>query len=542
MINCSFVKKLLFLLSVIILASCDTDYKGLGANIVGTDLHNGLVKYDVPVVAYDRPTGDAQTNSLLLNSLGTYNSPVFGTTKAHYVTQLQLQIENPAIGNNPVVDSVWIYLPYYSKLQEVGDDGVSTYSLDSVYGDATAKFKLSIRRNGYFLREADPSSGGTETQRYFSGQKDLFDSYAGESILAEGVPSIDFGFDASEVTRTAQYTDDEGNLQSADAEVLAPGMFQYLNKDFFQQWILEAPAGKLASNNVFKDYLRGIYFEAEQIGTNSIMGMPRFSEGYITIIYKQDDLDSDGNQQTDDTGAVLRESRSITLKLGPVGVNLFENDFNSNYADAINTSDPVSGDDKLYIKGGNGSMAFIDLNQAGLDALKAENIGQKVLINEANLSFFIDKETMAGAKEPFRVYLYDVNNERPLYDYYVDVTTSTTFPKYSRYIHGGIIEVDSDKKGVRYKIRVTDHVNNIINKDSTNVKLGLVVTESINITGNSRLKNVFTETDATGNPVEVEVVPAASVMHPFGTVLYGGGTAVPEDKRIKLEIFYTKPE
>jgi hypothetical protein len=30
-------------------------------------------------------------------------------------------------------------------------------------------------------------------------------------------------------------------------------------------------------------------------------------------------------------------------------------------------------------------------------------------------------------------------------------------------------------------------------------------------------------------------------MSPLGTILYGSATAVPEDKRLKLEIYYTKP-
>jgi len=37
-------------------------------------------------------------------------------------------------------------------------------------------------------------------------------------------------------------------------------------------------------------------------------------------------------------------------------------------------------------------------------------------------------------------------------------------------------------------------------------------------------------------------VPVSSVVHPFGTILYGNNPAVPEEKRARLEIFYTKPE
>nr|MBP6460351.1 DUF4270 family protein [Crocinitomicaceae bacterium] len=36
-------------------------------------------------------------------------------------------------------------------------------------------------------------------------------------------------------------------------------------------------------------------------------------------------------------------------------------------------------------------------------------------------------------------------------------------------------------------------------------------------------------------------LPKASVMNPLGTILYGSHPSVPEDKRVKLQIYYTKP-
>jgi hypothetical protein len=39
----------------------------------------------------------------------------------------------------------------------------------------------------------------------------------------------------------------------------------------------------------------------------------------------------------------------------------------------------------------------------------------------------------------------------------------------------------------------------------------------------------------------ISQAPRASVMNPLGTIIYGGTSTVPEDKRLKLEIYYTKP-
>jgi len=144
---------------------------------------------------------------------------------------------------------------------------------------------------------------------------------------------------------------------------------------------------------------------------------------------------------------------------------------------------------------------------------------------------------MAGSVEPNRVYLYDLNNKRPLFDYYLDATKSLK-SKFDKRVHSGIIDTQkvTDGRGLRYKIRITDHVRNLILHDSTNVRLGLVVTESINTVSNVYLKNPITTLTT-----YLDRVPTASVMNPLGTVLFGSATPIVAD-RPKLKIYYTKPD
>ena len=40
----------------------------------------------------------------------------------------------------------------------------------------------------------------------------------------------------------------------------------------------------------------------------------------------------------------------------------------------------------------------------------------------------------------------------------------------------------------------------------------------------------------------IKEVPIASIMNPFGTVLYGSKSSVSLDQRLHLEIYYTKPD
>ena len=91
---------------------------------------------------------------------------------------------------------------------------------------------------------------------------------------------------------------------------------------------------------------------------------------------------------------------------------------------------------------------------------------------------------------------------------------------------------------------MTQYVNNLIKKDSSNVRVGLVVTEDINNVKSAYFKNPFVMSDPmspAGASYNVKFLPVASVINPLGTVLHGTNSA-DVDKRLKLEIYYTKPK
>jgi hypothetical protein len=541
----SLLKRLICALSIVIFASCDDEFNDVGADIVGGDVHSDLVKLDASLVAYDRATGPVQSNNLTVNTLGVYNNPVFGKTTASYVTQVSLASPNPTFYDGIVLDSVYLYVPYYSRL--TGADattGKTTYELDSIFGSKDAQLTLSIKRNGFFLRGADAASGGVAGQKYYSSDKSLVDAQAGVSLLADGKESQSFSFSAAEIERSAT---PKGATAPKVVEKLAPGMFINLNKAVFEQAILKAPSGKLLNNSIFTEYFRGIYFKAEQTGGGqSIMGTPNFAKGVITIKYR-DKVPTTVNGKPD----VVETAKTLTLNLTGNSINFFENQDSSVFTTALATSNTAEGDDRLYVKGGEGAMAFLNISRNSLkDLMRENNAGNRVLINEANIVFNVDLGKMFDSKnpeavvQPQRLYLYDLKNRRPLFDYSTDVTTNNINPKKNKAVHGGLAEYNSDDRVVRYKIRVTDFINNIVNKDSLanveNIQLGLVVTETINVVTNASLKNPLTELGQ-----NVSIFPVGSVMHPFGTVLFGSNIPEGDDdynKRLKLEIFYTKPK
>jgi hypothetical protein len=528
MYNTSFFKKILLVASVVFLYSCDKDFNVIGDDIIG-DNNFDLVTYTSPVIAYNQQIFPIQSNNLTINQLGIYDNSAFGITTANFATQLTLATVAPEIGAAPVADSIVLSIPYFSHMTAQNAEGVSTYKLDSIYGPDNSKIKLSIYESGYYMADIDPSNNFQNTQLFYTNQNFDFNNVKVPSRLNNGniTQNEAFTFSSSEIKERT--TDAAGKVTVTRS---APAMRLKLDKDIFQKRILDAPAAKLATNDVFKDYFRGLYFNVEKSGSDAgNMAMLDFKKGKITIYYK---AKTEVTTDLEDT----KESKTLVLNLTGNTVNLLDqSNTNANYNTAI-TTPKATGDDKLYLKGGEGSMAIVELFAPGeLDAIRSKGW----LINEANLIFHVDSDAMKNSSEPNRIYLYDFNNNRPVVDYYNDGTSSAgANVKLSKQIFSGILNVDpTTKKGTTYKIRITNQIRNLIkNVDSTNVKMGIVVTEDINTIASNKLRATDKKT-VKGEAFTA--APRASVMNPLGTILYGGTSAVADDKRLKLQIYYTKP-
>jgi hypothetical protein len=518
MYNNSFFKQILFVTIVILFASCDKDYNEIGADLIGQN-NFALKNATFEVVAYNQKIEPIQSNNLPVNALGVYNNSAFGTTTASFVTQVSLATVNPTIGANPMVKSVVLTIPYFSTLKTTNADGSHVYELDSIYGDNTAKIKLSIYESGYFLRDLDPVGGFQNTQKYYTNQNADFDNNI-KPILYD---NDSFFFDPAEHVVTST----DGTTTRT-----APGMQFNLKKEIFQDILSKAQLGKLATNDVFKEYFRGLYFKVEQADVSKgSLAIMDFSKGVITITYE------DVTSATDAT----RVDKPIILNLSGNTVSLLNHENKDAYSEAISKASTALGDEKLYLKGGEGSMAVISLFGAdnfGTDGLTGSpnSVADELdiirkndwLINEAKLVFHIDADAMGESTKPQRIYLYDRTNNVPVSDYFSDITSGTTSKNW-KLIFDGIL----NKTKSTYTIRITNHIRNLIN-DATknNVKLGVVVTEDINTIAFSEFKD------------KTSFAPKASVMNPLGTILFGNNIPVGNpnyDKRLKLEIYYTKP-
>ena len=558
--------KISSLLLFVLFISCDKDFNSLDSDVIGED-HFKLEHEEVSLVAYSKATGPVQTNNLPLNALGVYNNAKFGVTKAHFVTQVELGTENPSFGYNPVIDSVYLYVPYFSEIKSTETSGERIYELDSIYGNAeTGKFKLSVVENGYYLRDFDPSDNLQTSQKYYSNDKSLIDPFKGTEILNNSSTTSqnnEFYFSKKELyiyktNGAGLYVDSNGAVLSNQNDVSlrvikerkTPGMWLDLKNSFFQQKIIDATATEnLFNNNSFKNYFRGLLFEVEEINAGQgVLAILDFSRAELKILYKA------SADPTVENPNPVRTRRNFSLKMGynssstlrNNSINFIEHTNSSDYTSGLAAANEVTGSERLYIKGGNGSVAFIDLfNATELATLRNNVANNNWLINDARLTFFVDKSQMLNVDtEPERIYIYDATNNIVLLDYTYDSSSSSN-PKNNKVVFGGIIqrEVDETKKGIKYTVRITEHIKSVLKVNSDgeymdNIKIGISVTESINLVSTAMLKTPFT-----ANGLEIKSIPLASILNPLGTVLFGNVITNPldEDKKLKLNIYFTKP-
>lgn len=81
-------------------------------------------------------------------------------------------------------------------------------------------------------------------------------------------------------------------------------------------------------------------------------------------------------------------------------------------------------------------------------------------------------------------------------------------------------------------MRITEHINDILIRESNNTTLGLTLTPDIEFIG------IDEAMMADGNAKDL---PVSQTLSPLGTVLFGSQVdQANEDKKLKLEIFYTE--
>ena len=408
------------------------------------------------------------------------------------------------------------------------NSGATLYDVDSLLGNRDASFKIKVQELDYYLRSYDPTDNFESFQKYYSDEIQLL-NFSGFTIHDDEV-----SIDTNEIVIYKEDDPDTDDVDESEEvkERLTPRLRLPLDKDFFQRKIIDHEGSDDMTNaDNFNIYFKGLVLQAYDFSEDLLMILD-YSNAKINIEYEYDKYNKNDTDDNTSDDTIDKVKANYELNLSGNQLNVFNKSaYNQDILNNLNSSENLS---RVFLKGGEGLIAEIELftdNDGNnvLDEIRANGW----LVNEANLTMYVDKDKInesGNLIEPFRVYLYDIDAKTPLPDYYID---NSTGPKKSnvKIVHSGILELDEDDKGLKYKIRISEHIKNIVRNDSISPKLGLAVSSSISNSVNTDVKTIDV----------MKYIPLATAINPLGTVLIGPNPE-PEnfDKRMRLEIYYTE--
>ncbi|WP_324025022.1 DUF4270 family protein [Maribacter sp. BPC-D8] len=437
-----------------------------------------------------------------------------------------------------------IFTNNFAKKVELDSIYINGENYDDVGGSNLPSFNLKVERSTFFLRDLDPNASFQEAQEYYSNQVFSPDFVTGDPLF-DGVVEI------NDEEILIQNDDDESTEdvdESLTFTKVQPGIRVALDNEFFQTNILDKEGdSELISQSNFTEFIRGLHFSITDNTGNDVMLLFDLKSSNITMTYSYTNYDTNGtvdDTSDDNPNNILEKDFTFSFltgsTTGAVNGNAVNTLITENYGPQIvQALDNGENASRVYLKGGSGTYAEINLfeedgGESILEQIKSENW----VINEANLVFYIDRDQLdaSGSKlEPPRLYLYNAENKFPLINTLteqIDTGSPALFGTYLNY--DGIIEKSSDK-GVKYSVKITDHINNMVVRDSTNATLALTLTTNIQNWSIADAKVVGGE----------ERLAMTSTVTPLGTILFGSNLEATDpdfDKRLKLEISYTKAD
>ncbi len=584
---------LVVLISSVLFFSCEKDNSIYGEGLISGELfETSKAFYDVGLQT--KKLTAVQTSELSLYQLGNFRDPIYGTTSAKIAAQVRLSSINPIFGTykqsdegtaiasqeNERTTSAELYIPFvlgtdkdsdfdglidaydidpedpdsdsdgdgvtdideYNKgtdplNQDTDGDGIlddvdteyigstfaKTFDLDSIYGNLDADLNLKVKKLDYYLDELDAATNFLEKKTYYSNQN--FEPFT-STVLFDDVIQISN-------KEYVYYKEDDPDTEDVDESLevdyrKAPGIRVMLDPKFFDRYLLgQEGSDNLLSQSNFVNFMRGIHLS---IGaSDELMMLLNLTQAEIRVNYKYDNYNSDDE--------LVEKSSFYTLNLltqtqtGVVGiaVNSFETDaYQGTVIDQIQAVNPS----RLYLKGGVGTVAEINLFEGlDADAVIEEIRTNNWIINEAKLVFYVDRNALDAAGqtyEPPRLYMYNARTKANLINIgnesYDDDSYMGVFTNFD-----GRIQKELNK-GIKYEIRLTDHINNIILRDSLNDPLRLEIASDVRY-------HEFNKAMEGDDSINIHKYTATT---PLGTVLYGNGVSqAEEDKKLRLELNYS---
>ena len=534
---------------VILLAfvSCEKDFASFDSEVINSD---NAINFSTNSVEYSLTTqsemvNPVQTNNLPSFLLGSYNHPQYGRSNSSFVGQMVPSEYNHDFGDNVVLDSVVLTIPYFSRGIDTSEEGDITYEIDSVYGDDP--IKISVYKNNFFFRTFDPFSDFDTSQSYYSnGSLSVEEIIDGTQLEGELLFEIDdFTPSAEQINLTE--IDTAGNPYVAQR--IAPALRFKLNNpndNFWETNFFENEGNQVLTNEPnFKEFFRGLYIKVESNSNGSIMLLNFASSNTKLTIHYTSDNTNIGDSDTGSVDEIETNQHEYEMNFSGNLINLFDNE---NPID-VGLIDQTNGNENIYLRGGEGIITTLDLfsgsitNDNGEEMSEFDHFKQFFyddisdepvrIVNEAYIEFFVN-QNFANDDEPERIYIYNYEQNTALIDYFLDQSVSSlTINAKINHLEPLVRDSLDDDKGIKYKIRITEHLNNLILRDSTNAKLALGVISDVASVQNFKILD--------GSESENKRLASGIILSPKGTILHGNLSADIE-KRPKIKIYYTEPE
>ncbi len=387
------------------LTSCTKKPGLVGTKLLPDSSLNVFFTDTSAIRTYSVPVDTTITDHKSVVYVGSIKDPVFGTTTAGFYAQLIQIITYNRFGTNPKPDSLVLQL-----------------AVDSVYGDTTQPMTLHV----------------------YEIDGDIYNNKTYYSNSSTTVFPTDYG-------NYTFYPHNRDTIVLSAGDTLKNVIRINLTKfsNALAEKLMQTDTTSLDSNNLFKQYFKGLYVTATPVNSGGAMGafFPISSKTMLTLYYHNDSTDSlQFHYGISDSCALF---------------NRYEHNFSTGspeFVKQILQKDTTLGQQQFYIQGLGGIEAMIKFPNIKNFA----RMGSKISIDEAKL-VLPGAEVSPYLGEPSSLSLIQV------------VTDSTYRVLNDQLIEGGTFFGGGYAASTNsYTFRITHYIQSLI-QDTTQQNIGLML-------------------------------------------------------------------
>lgn len=389
---------------------------------------------------------DVNTHQFSLGRFGSAEVPIVGHVTASFASQARMAVSPTEFNVDPVLDSVFLYLPLVPNA-----DG--KFDTDSIYGDLPRKINFAVKEITEFLPHPDtPYASDYQFQ-------------LGETIFDQ---EIELRLDS--VTIREEHVNSDGD--TIPEVVSAPGIYVRLNNDYFQRKIIDKNGEIELTNNVqFLQHLRGLYFTTSATTDQAIVPINTTQLSASFRLY-YNFIENEGETERKNGIALFRIAGTARANHIKLDDNTQDLELKNQLTDPDIATKSV---DKVYINGMLGYVMTVDLFSTDEQKEQIKQlVDQNVLVTEAFLEFENHSDTeKISLASPF-LSIYRHGTDTLLADNRSALGAVTNGAPARAYVS----QLQTDETHGSYRVRLIDLITSIVDGDTEPYLIDLRSTRS----------------------------------------------------------------